>query len=293
MAAYYCFIRDKIVYGVTDAVRTVLPVDVLRHKAAEIRGLWTRLVEYRPGEFVTPFLVTSVVFAAHYYSSAKGFSALLFEGASSSLPDGSPSGATVVDARDLTCEVAFEWWYPSVVLERVAQLAACKFSSGGRARVGGDAPDQRAPRALPPRLGALLGRAIRRVERKRSAGANAGQGLVFVFSHGGDGDVIAADPTGSALLEKDRLQARRGSARGRRPSVLAAYMDGSCVTDCIGRIAVLPAPDSRFGTIAPGRALLAYLAARGIDRKSLVSARVATVAPRGGVPPVEYALHGD
>jgi hypothetical protein len=189
--------------------------------------------------------------------------------------------------------VAFEWWYPSVVLERISQLAACKFSSGGKARVGGDAPDRRPPRALPPRLDALLCRAIRRVERKRPTGPPAGQGLVFVFSHGGDGDVIAADPTGSALLEKDRLQARRGSARGRRPSVLAAYMDGSCVTDCIGRITVLPAPDSRFGTFAPGRALLAYLASRGFDRRSLGSARVATIAPRGGVPPVDYALTED
>ena len=248
-----------------------------------IRTRWSSL---------SPYIVSSVVFAAHYYASAKGLFSRLLETASSSLPDGSPSGATVVNADDLTCGVAFEWWHPSVVIERFAQLA-----SGGAPAKGSDsdtgpkaAPIGEGHRRLPPRLDALLDVAARRVLGKRPGSSADCPGLVFVFSHGGDGNVLSVKRNCSALQIKDRLQVRRGSAGGRRPSVLAAYIDGFCVTECIGRIAVLPPPDSAAGPQKSGREIVAYLVSRGFDSRAIGRASKVSIAPRGGGPPVEYAL---
>ena len=299
MSAYYCIVRDNIGKRVCDAARSMVPGDWARIEGAPgarigapgARGIWPASGDGVRGLSFASIMVSTVVFVAHYYARAKGVFAGLLEAASASLPDGSPSGATVVDAEDLTFEVAFEWWHPSVVLERLSQVLHLSLGSrpwpGSQLSQAGEAAGHR---GLPPRLSALLDRAARRVKGNRSGSSADSPGLVFVFSHGGGGIVLSADRLGSALEKKDRLQVRRGSASGRRPSVLAAYIEDACVTEAIGRLAVLPPPETSFGTIAPGRALAAYLASQGFDRLALERAKSATVAPRGGGPPVDYAL---
>lgn len=239
---------------------------------------------------LSSFTVAAVVFAARYYSVGKGFWTSLLEKASASLPDGNPSGATVVNSDDLTHAVAFEWWHSAVLLERLAQLSR---------RLGPAAPDPAsggcpAPRRFPARLDGLLDSAARRALGNRPGSSADSPGLVFVFSHGGDGIVLSADRCRSALEKNNRLQVRRGSAGGRRPSVLAAYIDGICVTEDIGKIAVLPRRDDGFGSTTAGRALVAYVASRGTrDLSVLVNARRAVVAVRGVGDPIEYDLRGD
>jgi hypothetical protein len=225
--------------------------------------------------------VSAVVFVAHYYSVGKGLFAGLLEAASSSLADGSPSGATVVSSADLTSAVAFQWWHSSVIMERLAQ--ACGPSRSARAS------EAALPRRLPPRLDALLDFAARRALRNRPGSSADSPGLVFVFSHGGDGTILSADRTISALSVEDRLEVRRGAAGGRKPSVLAAYIDGVCVTEHIGKIASLPPPTSNFGATTPGRALVAYLASQGFGGPvPLANVSKLVVAARGEARPVEY-----
>jgi hypothetical protein len=204
------------------------------------------------------------------------------DGLTGPLPDGSPSGVSVVDPVSLACAVAYSWWHPSVCLARFLvprQMIGCP------------------PKALSPRLEMLIDSAAARLGKPS---ANS-PGLLFVFDHGPAGVRLSRDRSDFRIPVGGALKVRRGSPLGgRRPSVLAASVGGVCVTRVIGRITNIPDEDAAANTVlgAPegspplsaADALLAYLAAYGIPKHMLRAAGAVAVAPRGSPRVIEYAF---
>ena len=229
-----------------------------------------------------PIANNAIICAAHYYCAAKDLAGALVEPFTSSLPDGSPSGATVVDAESLKAAVAFSWWSPKVVaarLAQLAQLASALLRGEAGARGGGSG-------RLPAALDALLDAAARGVGK---ASADSG-GIVIVFDHGPGGARIAGDRAGWALPAREALTRSRRRGGWWRPSqtrqsVLAAYLDDMCVTRRMGRLTNGPKTqdEEAFEGISAPRAIAAYLVASGVPRELVVRANSLTVAPRGGL----------
>lgn len=199
------------------------------------------------------------------YASARASEAL-----TSSLPEGQPSGAAAVDADTMEAEAAFSWWTPSVLLCRAEQAlrVALRRQQGDAAR--GD--------ELPPRMGALLSAAERRLGAART---------VYVFDHGPLGVRLAARRTHWTVPRGEALKAGGIGGVRRKPSVLGAYLGERCVTAAVGRVTNLPPPGSVVQgdgyAVAAREAVLAAVAASGAP----VGPAVLVVAPRGS-PVLEY-----
>lgn len=251
-------------------------------------------------ESVEDFMIATLVVTAHYYCAAKGALSAILEKPALTLPDGSPSGATIVNTDDLSWEVAYSWWHAPVLLERVIQNAnLLTWRSSSRLQETVERSGDSGAAVLPKRLGDLLESAARRLDERRS-GVGSGRGergdentpattgaarknVVFVFQHGAHGNLVTPHAEGFSLHRENRLVERRGRAGGRRPSVLAAFVDDLCVTREIGRLAVIPDQDELVGGQAPpGPAVIGYLATQGVDRGVLLRASSVLVAPRGG-----------
>ena len=225
------------------------------------------------------FATNAIICAAHYYCAAKDLVGALAEPFTASLPDGSPSGATVVDAESLLAAVAFSWWSPKVVAARIQQLASAflRWETGAR---GGP------PGRLPPALDSLLDYAARGLGK---ASADSG-GIVIVFDHGPGGARIAGNRDGWPLPAGEALtRSRRRGGWWRpsptRPIVLAAYLDDMCVTRRMGRLTNAPKTrdEEAFEGVSAPRAIAAYLVASGVPRELVARAKSLTVAPRGGL----------
>ena len=253
-------------------------------RGAGASGFWDRRTWGPLGDAAVALVYAAAPYVCFFF---RVYNAGL-EGLSGPLPDGSPSGVSVVDPVTLSSAVAFSWWHPSVCLARIFAPAQASKQA------------QASEPSLPRRLESLVDSAAVRLGKPS---ANS-PGLLFIFDHGPAGVRLSRDRRDFRIHPGGALMIRRGGAwGGRRPNVLAAYVDTLCVTSYIGRLTNIPDDDADARTLlgAPegspplsaADALLAYLAASGVPKDKLCAAVAVIVAPRGSPRVVEYAWRTD